>query len=190
MEALCHRATIPIQGNHMEEHVFPRKPYDQVRSEFIRNKIQNGSFHDLEYRRYINELIGLEWYVEHDSWESGIAAYGAAVNNWRTAAMFPEDYDCIMRDLDAPTRAEHEWSWNGTEDEAERQRWAQQHAEEWQAVKEGNQRPPAARTELNTRGSRPFAPFRFPVAPYDAIQSEFIREKIRDGSFEDLEYRR
>jgi hypothetical protein len=104
--------------------------------------------------------------------------------------MFPEEYDRIMRDLDAPTRAEHEWSWNGTEDESERQRWAQRHAEEWQAVKKGNQRPPSARTELNTKGSRPFTPFRFPVAPYDTIQSEFIREKIRYGSFEDMEYRR
>ena len=170
--------------------MIPRKPYDPVQSEFIRDRIRDGSFHDFEYRQYVNRLIAVEWYTETDSWGSGISAYGAAVHNWRTAAMVPEEYDRIRQDLGATTRADHDWSWEGTEDESERQHWAQRHTEEWQAVKDGKQRPASTRTELTTRGSRPFSPFRFPVAPYDTVQSEFIREKIRSGSFEDTAYRR
>lgn len=41
--------------------VFPRKPYDEVESEFIRDEIRRGSFDDVDYRRYINELVYLEW---------------------------------------------------------------------------------------------------------------------------------
>lgn len=175
----------------MEDHVFPRKPYEQVVSETIREEIRQGSFDDLEYRRYVNELVGIEWYTT--DWDSGnstgISAFGVTVGHWRRAAMFPELYDRIRDDLGASTRADHEWTWHGEEDPDERRRWARQHRDEWRAVQRGEQRPPSARNELDTRGSRTFAPFRFPVVPYDALQSEFIREEIQLGSFDDLEQR-
>jgi hypothetical protein len=44
-------------------YAFPRKPYVEVVSEFIRKKIRQGSFDDIEYRRYVNELVWLEWYT-------------------------------------------------------------------------------------------------------------------------------
>ncbi|PSP88630.1 hypothetical protein BRC90_06860 [Halobacteriales archaeon QS_4_69_34] len=106
------------------------------------------------------------------------------------AAAIPEAYDAVQRDLDAPTRSEKEWNWYGEEDPDERRRWARRHREEWRAVQRGEQRPPGARTELETRGHRSFAPFRFPVSPYDALQSPFVREEIRRGTFDDIEYRR
>ena len=67
---------------------------------------------------------------------------------------------------------------------------ARHHSEEWQAIQRGEQRPPEARLEFEEEGSRPFAPFRFPILPYDSIQSSFIREEICRSSFDDLSQRR
>jgi hypothetical protein len=175
----------------MTMHAFPRKPYDEVASEFIRDEIRQGSFDDLEYRRYVNELVWLEWYTTEGVGPNtpGISAYGMSVHRWKLAAAHPQAYDTVRRDLGASTRAEEEWGWHGEEDPEERRRWARRHHEEWQVVQEGEQRSPETRTELESRGSRSFAPFRFPVLPYDSIQSPFIREEIRLGSFDDLEYR-
>ena len=175
----------------MTTHVFPRKPYDEVSSEFIREKIRQGSFDDIEYRRYVNELVWIEWYTTDGvgSNTTGISAFGMSVHRWQVAAKYPEAYDAMRRDLDAPTRVEQAWDWRGEEDPEERRQRACHHREEWQAVQRGEQRSPEARTELELHGSRLFAPFRFPVLPYDSIQSPFIREEIRRGSFNDLEYR-
>lgn len=175
----------------MEDHVFPWKPYDQVESGYIRDEIRRGSFDDIEYRRYVNELVSLEWHaIDRDhSGSTATGAFAATVSHWRRVAMLPEAYDAIMEDLGEPTRADHEWTWNGEADPDARRRWARRHAEEWRAVQRGEQRDPSARLELESRGRRPFAPFRFPVVPYDAIQSEFVREEICRGSFDDLEHR-
>jgi hypothetical protein len=112
-----------------------------------------------------------------------------SLHRWKLAAAYPEAYDAVRRDLGASTRGEDERGWHGEEDPEERRHWARRHHEEWQAVQEGEQRFPEARTELESRGSRSFAPFRFPVLPYDSIQSPFIREEIDRGSFDDVEYR-
>jgi len=176
----------------MTTYAFPRKPYDEVTSEFIRGAIRRGSFDNREYRRYVNELVCVEWYTtDRDSENlSGISALGSSVGHWKTAAAFPEAYDAVRRDLDAPTRTEQEWTWYGEEDPDDRRRWARKHYEGWQAVQRGEQRSSKARTELTTSGYRSFAPFRFPVLPYDSIQSPFIREEIQLGSFDNLEHRR
>ena len=172
-------------------YAFPRKPYDEVASEFIRERIRQGSFDDLECRRYVNELVWLEWYTNEGVGPntSGISAFGMLVHRWRLAAAHPQAYDAVRRDLDISTRAEDEWGWRAEEDPEERRHWARRHHEEWRAVQEDEQHSPEVRTELESRGSRSFAPFRFPVLPYDSIQSPFIREETRLGSFDDLEYR-
>lgn len=176
----------------MTMHALPRKPYDEVGSEFTRDEIRQGSFDDLEYRRYVNELVWLEWCTNEGVGPntSGISALGISVHRWKLAAAYPRAYDAIRQDLGASTRAEGQMGWRGEEDPKERRRWARRHHEEWQAVQEGEQRSPEARTELTTSGYRSFAPFRFPVLPYDSIQAPFIREEIQLGSFDDLEHRR
>ena len=176
----------------MTTYAFPRKPYDEVVSEFIRKEIRQGSFDDPEYRCYVNELVWLEWYTTEGrrTITGGISRLGAAVHRRKVAAVHPEAYDAIRRDLGASTRTEEGWHWQGEEDPDERRQWARRHSEEWQAVQRGEQRPPAARAELTTGSSRPFAPFRFPVLPYDSIQSPFVHGEIRRGSFDDFEYRR
>ena len=47
----------------MTMYAFPRKPYDEVVSEFIRKEIRQGSFDNPEYRCYVNGLVWLEWYT-------------------------------------------------------------------------------------------------------------------------------
>ena len=174
----------------MTTYPIPRKPYDEVASEFIRREISRGSFDDLEYRRYVNELVWIEWYTLIGPSSAGISAYGCSLHNWRVAATFPNAYDEVRRDHDAPTRSEQEWRWNGEEDPQDRREWAGRHRSEWEAVQKGEQRPPETRNQLGRFSSRRFAPFRFPIVPYDTVQSSFIREEIRQGTFDDLEYRR
>ena len=176
----------------MTGHVFPEKPYDEVTSEFIRGEIRQGAFDDVAYRRYVNELVWIEWYTtdEGDIDDGGLPRFGRSVHRWKVAAMFPEAYDTIRRELDASTRDDATQGWDGEEDPQERRKWARQHRREWRAVQQGEQRSPEARPGLASRGYRPFAPFRFPVLPYDTVQSAFVREMIQDGDFDDMEHRR
>lgn len=104
--------------------------------------------------------------------------------------MLPEAYDRVRQDLDAPTRREATWGWNGEEDPEKCREWTQQHRREWRAIQQGEARSIEARSELTSQGHRSFTPFRFPVLPYDTTQSAFTRRLIREGDFDDVEYRR
>lgn len=177
----------------MATQVFPRKPYDEVESAVIRDAIRAGAFDDVEYRRYVNELVWLEWYtLDFDSSQaSGISAFGCSVHRWRLAARLPEMYDRVREDLGASTRDDLSLLTEGSAAPEQRQRAAQTHHEEWQAVARGD--PARAHDRKSISGSsnrRPFARFRFPILPYDTVQSAFIREETRRGSFHDLAHRR
>lgn len=125
---------------------FPRKPYDEVKSSFIRQEIQRGSFHDAAYRQYVNRLVDAEWYTIdwEPSMSSGISAFALTVLHWQHAARYPEEYDTVMNQIGGTTRADHEWTWRGEADPDERRRVAAWHTEEWQAVQEGEHRPSSA----------------------------------------------
>lgn len=45
----------------IETYAFPPKPYDEVVSQFIRERIRRGSFENREFRQDINTLVWLEW---------------------------------------------------------------------------------------------------------------------------------
>jgi len=91
-------------------HAFPRKPYDEITSEFIREEIRQGSFDHLDHRRYVNELVWLEWYTNEGVGPntSGISALGMSVHRWKLAAAHPRAYDAVRRDLGVSTRVEDE----------------------------------------------------------------------------------
>ena len=177
----------------MSGYVFPRKPYDEVESPFVRDQIRQGSFWDLPHRRYVNELVWLEWYTRDldRSTMSGVSAFGCAVHHYQIATRWPDAYDAVRQDLDATTRAEFSWRDPDGVDPEARQRWARRHAGEWAAVREDDHRPRSEAETLTDRSDRPrFARFRFPIIPYDTVQSTFLREEIQRGSFDDLQHRR
>ena len=86
----------------MVARVFPRKPYDEVQSEFVRDEIRRGSFDDLEHRRAVNQLVWLEWYATGGDTAPG--SFGSAVTNWRLAAVHLDAFDIVRREFGAPTR--------------------------------------------------------------------------------------
>jgi hypothetical protein len=88
----------------METRAFPRKPYDEVESAFLREELHRGSFDDLEHRRYVNELVWLEWYATRQTGSSTPGALGTVVTNWRLAAGHPEVFDIVRREVGASTR--------------------------------------------------------------------------------------
>lgn len=124
---------------------FPRIPYDEVQSEFIRDEICRGDFHDIEYRRYVNKLVWIEWYTTEglSSNATGVSSFGAAVRRWKLAAEYPEEYDIVRRELGATTRAEQSRSRRRRSDGDvsadaldERRQRAREHGHEWQTVQE------------------------------------------------------
>lgn len=174
----------------MQTLVIPRKPYDAVESSFIREEIRSGDFEDEAYRRYVNELVGFEWYVRDWEGRGAISSFGVTVSVWRHAAMWPDAFDAVMTDLGEPTIDERTWGWRGTEDADERRRRARRHHREWRAVQNGDQGTSTTHADRDGVGDSSFAPFRFPKRPYDTVQSPYIKELIREGSFDDLEHRR
>ncbi|WP_338727426.1 hypothetical protein [Haladaptatus sp. DJG-WS-42] len=178
---------------------FPQIPYDEVRSARIREAIRRGDFEDIAHRRFVNDLVYVEWYTR-----IGIAptlrattANGIRANVWRLAMKYPTVFDTIRRELGATTREEafnqedfSRWDWNGEEDPLSRRIWATRHGWEWNRVCDENakiRQGTADRVQLSVRPA--FAPFRFPELHYDDLRSDFIIEEIRRGSFDDLEYR-
>jgi hypothetical protein len=175
----------------MVTRVFPRKPYDEVQSEFVRDEIRRGSFDDIEYRRYVNELVWLEWYTRDRTSVGAISSFAADLHRYRLAARIPDAYDAVRESLDATTRADISFSGGGDADPARRQSLSQEHARQWAAAARGDRRDRSTADQLGRHGRRrPFARFRFPVLAYDTVQSEFVRDEIRRGSFDDLEHRR
>jgi hypothetical protein len=175
----------------MMTRAFPRKSYDEVQSEFVRDEIRRGSFDDLEHRRYVNELVWLEWYTRDWTPAGAISSFGTDVHRYQLAARIPTAYDAVRESLDATTRADISFSGGGDADPAERRSRAREHATQWAAAASGDRRDRSPADQLGRHGRRrPFARFRFPVVPYETVQSEFIRGEIRRGSFDDLEHRR
>ena len=175
----------------MVTRAFPRKPYDEVQSEFVRDEIRRGSFDDIEHRRYVNKLVWLEWYTRDRTPTGALSSFATDVRRYRLAARIPDAYDAVRESLDAETRADISFSSGGDADPAERQSWASKHATQWAAAARGDRRDRSAADQIGRHGRRrPFARFRFPVVPYETVQSEFIRDEIRRGSFDDLEHRR
>lgn len=173
---------------------FPRIPYDEVESSFIRDEIRRGEFVDPEYRTYVNCLIKVEWYATGGLSPNvtGLSAAGAAHSHWRIATKYPEAYDAVRRECDADTRAETTIRNRTETDPTERQRWAHRHHEEWQAVLEDRGPELTGPVANASVADRPTLadPFRFPEFPYDDVRSEFVREELKRGSFDDMEHRR
>lgn len=78
-------------------------PYDTIQSEFVRDEIRRGSFDDLEHRQHVNELSWIEWYTT--DWDRG-SSFGQAVTNGKLAALYPEEFDIVRRELGEETRSE------------------------------------------------------------------------------------
>lgn len=176
----------------MTEHIFPQISYDAVSSPTIRSEICEGSFDDCDHRKYVNALI----FVERGATQgvtpntTGLSRFIASITRWRIAAAYPKEYDAVRRDLGAKTRAEETEGWQGDENRIERVRWARRHRNGWNAVKAGrgpDHEPPVTAAAIANRAS--FAPHRFPPKPYTDLESEFIRDEIRRGAFDDFEYR-
>lgn len=175
----------------MVDAVFPQKRYDEVESEFIRGEIARGSFDDIEYRRYVNELVWLEWYTNEWSpaGSTGISAFGVAVHRWRIAAKHPEENDIVRRQLGASTRSEDQWEVPAPGVDETFPELARQHRAGWAAVQDGEWLDSSHRTGSDTGGETGTPAFLFPAFPYPASQSELVREEIRHGSFDDLAHR-
>lgn len=175
----------------MGEVVFPRKPYDEVESEFIRGEIARGSFDDLEYRRYVNELVWLEWYTNewNPAGSTGISAFGVSVHRWRIAAKYPEKNDIVRRQLGASARSEDQWEVPAPDVAETFPELARQHRAGWKAVQDGERLDTSRRSAPDTGEETGTPAFLFPVFPYPASQSEFICEEIRRGSFDGIDYR-
>ncbi len=79
----------------MTEFTTPDKPYTKVKSEHIKNKIQNYNFDNLEERKEINKLIFLERQItgEINLGYPGGLLYDKVKNNHE------EDYKKIYREL-------------------------------------------------------------------------------------------
>lgn len=175
------------------EHLFPRIPYDEVESTFVREEIRAGAFGDIEHREYVNDLVYVEWYARGglSPNATGLSAACASFKNWRTAAKYPQAYDAVREDCGAETRAEYTWSRSGVDDPDARRRWARRHRAEWRAVRGESTEPGDAVDRETPLSERPrFSMFRFPRMPYDEVESTFVREEIRRGSFDDVDYRR
>ena len=128
---LCLMVLQTAEDRQMETHPFPRKPYDEVQSEFIRDEIRRGSFDDIEHRRYVNELVWVEWYTADWTPTGAISSFGTDVRRLQVAAQMPDAYDAVRESLGAGTRADISFSSGGEVDPAERQSCAREHARQW-----------------------------------------------------------
>lgn len=177
----------------MADPLLPQIPYGEVRSTFIGDELRGGAFEDLAHRIYVNHLIFVEWYVlDRPSISlSGLDTAGMSMVNWRIATKYPEAFDAVRREHRATTSHERTWGGSGDEDPVARKSWAERHRNEWRVVCSDAVPAGAARTDPEAIAERPrFAPFRFPKLPYDRLRSEFVREELRCGSFDDLEHSR
>lgn len=171
----------------MSAHGFPRLPYDEVQSPVIRETIRAGSFADPQHRQLVNDLVYAEWYATEGlaPGATGLSAACAAVHNWRIAARRPERYDAVRRAVGAETRTEYTLASGVKMDVEARRRWTRRHRQGWRAAHDGIAREPAVSLEERPRCGH----FRFPEIPYAAVESPFVLEELRRGTFDDLEHR-
>jgi len=173
-------------------HRFPMIPYDDVESEFIRDEISSGDYYDLDHRQYVNDLIYVEWYAKGglSPNANGLSAAIAGFRNWRVATKYPESFDEVRREFGKDTREDCASRGNREEDIQEVREWALRHRNEWRRIKgetDSTDETPAEDVPIDDRPN--FQRFRFPRIPYDEVESEFVRDEIRKGSFDDMEHR-
>lgn len=174
-------------------HPFPRMPYDEVTSTFVRESVRSGRFEDPAYRSYVNDLVFVEWYLTGGvpATTTGISRAGASSSFYRVAVKYPLAFDAVCRDHDRPVRADWSTTRPAHEDHDARVRWAARHRREWHHVAENSTEPFTPPCEWPPVEERPpFRPYRFPVYPYDGVRSTFVRSEISRGSFDDEAYRR
>lgn len=172
---------------------FPRRPYDRVRSSFIRDEIRTRRFTDPDDRAYVNYLVFVEWYATEGlhSDATGLSQAFVDFSNWRIATKYPEAYDAVRRDCGVETRTKDTTGRDTDEDPTARRQWARRHREEWRAVRED--RPPKRESvvaEVDISDRPRFDRFRFPLFRYDELESAFVRAELADGEFDDIEHRR
>ncbi len=176
----------------MVDSLYPRIPYDDVRSACIRTQIQNGSFYDIDHRRYVNSLVFVEWLAREGIPDgcTGISASGLSFRDALVALKYPEGYDTVRTECGEPPRAARSIRQNRDEDSENRRDWARRHRNEWQVVKHGEDyRPDTAVADIPIEERGEFNWFRFPRIPYHNVESEFIRTEIQRGAFDEYEYR-
>lgn len=74
----------------------PPKPYAEVKSEYIKSKIREGSFEDEEHRKYIHALIWLEKCVTEErpaGWPTGMMLS-------KITEKYSDELKIIRRELD------------------------------------------------------------------------------------------
>ena len=72
----------------------PTKPYDQIESEFIQQKISEGDFEDENFRDYVDTLIYLE-----DKILNGASGYCDGMKFNHTRNKLNEEYRLIYREV-------------------------------------------------------------------------------------------
>lgn len=72
----------------------PAKNYDEVESDFIRKKIQEGEFADEEFRSYVDALVYLE-----DKILNGASGYADGMRFHHTREKLQEEYRLIYREV-------------------------------------------------------------------------------------------
>lgn len=72
----------------------PTKPYDQVESEFIKQKISDGNFGDEEFRSYVDALVYLEEKILN-----GASGYADGMRYHHTRNNLNEEYRLIYREV-------------------------------------------------------------------------------------------
>lgn len=173
----------------------PRVPYDEARSPTIREAIRTGDFADEERRRFVNCLVFAEWYSERRPGcaSPSLVRPGLSTHNWRIAAVYPEAFAAVRRDLDRPTPASTrvQYGGRGDPDPDRRREWAHAHREQWHAVRTDDTGTVDDRVAPDSPGAlSEFPSFRFPRIPYHRVRSETVRDAIQAGDFDDLEHRR
>jgi len=172
-----------------KSHLFPKIPYDEVESEFIKDEIASGDYYDLDHRQYVNDLVYVEWYAKA-SISSGLSAAVAGFGSWRVATKYPEAFDDVRREFGKSTREDYDRHGNRKEDIEEVRKWDLRHRNEWKKVRGETDSLDETPVEDVSIDDRPnFRRFKFPRIPYDEVESEFIRDEIRRGSFDNMEHR-
>jgi len=176
----------------MVNSLYPRIPYEEVRSAYIRTQIEGGSFYDIDHRRYVNSLVSVEWFARQGIPDgcTGISASGLSFTDALIALKYPDGYDAVRADCGEPRRPERTIRQNRDEDPEMRRKWARRHRNEWQAVKhDEDYRADTAVADVSIEERSEFNWFRFPRIPYTNVESEFIRSEIRRGAFDEYEHR-
>lgn len=176
----------------MIDDLYPIIPYEDVESVYIRQQIHDESFYDIEHRQFVNSLVHVEWFARNGYPDNctGLSASGIAYHDALVALKYPAAYDRVRAAFGKSTRAERTIGQDRDEDPELRRAWARRHRTEWQAVARGEAYTDDSEVADIPVGERnQFSGFRFPELPYTSVKSTYIRDEIRNGAFNDYEYR-